>query len=439
MGIFSGIFGKKEEAPPEPLVLGARLHCTYGSHDTFLYVASDNISINNLPQACVEDSETPRNVKPFGMCNGVECELQISLDAKWVNAEPQNTRVNGKEIITTKSTLTCNKTGMLIRAVTSGQDGIYAKELLFIAETEKKYPGLLAILKDPYGSLYLNEGMYEKAIQFLEDRMNAHGGSIELITLYGAGGLEGEYIRGALERLLTDCDVQRHEIFMADLMDTATQQSMDTIPGWNPNYLNPAMMELIKKDSRESLENIKRGGFYRFQEENKAFSSWLREGVDAAAYTAVFYDGAMRGSIKSAQKKPEANAKKAEEGSKPKGAVKQNNVPKIKGAKVNKGASGVEKSYSHLQDPPNVGKGKDFTLKQKEQIIQDNIKRNNGVVKSDLSGQELVKPQKSMKGVTPPKNEWQIDHVVPKDKGGTNSYSNAQVLSREENRIKWNK
>lgn len=29
-----------------------------------------------------------------------------------------------------------------------------------------------------------------------------------------------------------------------------------------------------------------------------------------------------------------------------------------------------------------------------------------------------------MKGVKPPKNEWQIDHVVPKDKGGTNSSSN---------------
>ena len=93
--------------------------------------------------------------------------------------------------------------------------------------------------------------------------------------------------------------------------------------------------------------------------------------------------------------------------------------------------------YAHLIDPPNVGPGKDFTASQKSQIIQENRLRNGGVVKSDLSGIELVQPQKSMKGVTPSPLEWQIDHIVPKSAGGTNSYANAQVLSRLENRVKW--
>lgn len=41
-----------------------------------------------------------------------------------------------------------------------------------------------------------------------------------------------------------------------------------------------------------------------------------------------------------------------------------------------------------------------------------------------------------MKGVTPARNEWQIDHRVPKSKGETSASSNMQVLSREQNRKK---
>lgn len=44
-----------------------------------------------------------------------------------------------------------------------------AKHMALLYEMEEKYPGLFDILRDPYGSLYLHEGMYELALQFLED------------------------------------------------------------------------------------------------------------------------------------------------------------------------------------------------------------------------------------------------------------------------------
>lgn len=78
-------------------------------------------------------------------------------------------------------------------------------------------------------------------------------------------------------------------------------------------------------------------------------------------------------------------------------------------------------------------------------IFKENMKINGGSLRSDKSGIEVITPNQSRKGVTPPKNEAQIDHidpVNPADKTkppGSNSYKNFQILARFENLDKSNK
>lgn len=107
--------------------------------------------------------------------------------------------------------------------------------------------------------------------------------------------------------------------------------------------------------------------------------------------------------------------------------------------------SAVRGPYANLQDSPSVGAGKEFTRSQKRKMLKQNIQMRGGSIKSDGNGTVLSIPQKSRRGVTPPDNEAQIDHIVPRNPSdpsiapGTNSFANAQILSRAENRAKSNK
>ena len=125
-------------------------------------------------------------------------------------------------------------------------------------------------------------------------------------------------------------------------------------------------------------------------------------------------------------------------------------VGKGKGGQVDvspvEGASGPREvnahakvDYSSIENPKNVGPGKEFTLRQKQEALELNKEANGGVVKSDASGTVLTKPEKSQRGVTPDPNEWQFDHIDPKSCNGTNCSSNLQILSRQENRAKSDK
>jgi hypothetical protein len=99
----------------------------------------------------------------------------------------------------------------------------------------------------------------------------------------------------------------------------------------------------------------------------------------------------------------------------------------------------VHGPYSHLEDSKSVGAGKKYTGAQKAKIYEANRARNDGVLRSDKSGIELEQPRKSTQGVTPPSNEARVDHNNARSKGGSNSYENARVLSRQENREKSDK
>jgi RHS repeat-associated protein len=100
--------------------------------------------------------------------------------------------------------------------------------------------------------------------------------------------------------------------------------------------------------------------------------------------------------------------------------------------------------YSHLQDPPNVGPRKEFEPEQKEAIYQENMRRNGGVLRDDETGEELQRVGAYKRGEKVPANAAQIDHIIPRNPAdptiapGTNSYSNARVISRVSNRAKSN-
>jgi len=83
--------------------------------------------------------------------------------------------------------------------------------------------------------------------------------------------------------------------------------------------------------------------------------------------------------------------------------------------------------------------GKDFTKAGKEVVIRKNELQNNGEVICEGCGITTGPATKSKRGVTPSRNERQVDHIDAKSKGGRGNPDNGQVLCRTCNRAKSNK
>ena len=83
--------------------------------------------------------------------------------------------------------------------------------------------------------------------------------------------------------------------------------------------------------------------------------------------------------------------------------------------------------------------GKAFTKKQKQVVKQANAEKNDGKNHCEHCDTETIPAKKHEKGVTPPLNETQVGHKVPRAKGGPGEVDNAQVLCRDCNLKKGSK
>jgi 5-methylcytosine-specific restriction endonuclease McrA len=83
----------------------------------------------------------------------------------------------------------------------------------------------------------------------------------------------------------------------------------------------------------------------------------------------------------------------------------------------------------HALDSDKIAKHfrKGFTGTQRTNIIEANKKRHGGVIKSDETGEQLVELKDTVDTLA------HIDHIFPKQKGGSNSYSNAEVMAARKN------
>jgi len=94
--------------------------------------------------------------------------------------------------------------------------------------------------------------------------------------------------------------------------------------------------------------------------------------------------------------------------------------------------------YGNLSDQHprvKVGEGKEYSSSQKNAIYKENASRNGGVIRDDVSGKQLVRQT----GTGPkPLNGAEVDHIIPKTKGGFNSFDNARITNWQTNLAKSN-
>lgn len=300
----------KKKKVPEQLVLGAKLHCTYcvGDACSYLWVDTKTLDINNVPLASVDDCVPLHNIPSFGLCNMGEgtCDVCMKFDGPWENPEPQGLLASGKEAITMDSILSCSHgTGMPLEIISSGQDHLFVSQIIFMKEMDQKYPGLRKILEDPEGSLYLNDGMYQMALQFLEDRINADGGAVSLYILDDKDNPEAYYIKSALGHLEPAVNVTSLQTYVDGFNAVLGRYDGSVRATIDDHSLNGAMLDLFKRDCAENNRLIQAGGFYKWQEEHKGdlalLANWMRGAVSYSMMAASVISSGPGASVNSVE------------------------------------------------------------------------------------------------------------------------------------------
>ena len=84
-----------------------------------------------------------------------------------------------------------------------------------------------------------------------------------------------------------------------------------------------------------------------------------------------------------------------------------------------------------------IENGRDYSQKQKQMIREENMRRNNGVLRDDLTGKKGVIYNPASGEKIPP-NALEIDHKIAQANGGPNSFENARLINAPTNRAKSN-